>query len=427
MRTATSIRTALPMMNTDLTMGRSGQRSAQAAPRSHVAMSRLEISVYDTMAPLEQEWRALDACPLNSLHQGFDWCTAWAQTHGNRLLIIRGTLDGELQFILPLEFVPGRLFNIARLIGAAHSNLNTGLFAADTLPLPPLAFADLLAREINNRHGLKVDLVTLDKTPDVWRGKQSPFEGLPGIKNQNASFQLPLYSDFERTLAQVNAKRRRKKMRISERRLEAMGGYDYIIAQSPFEARELLDVFFRQKATRFADLGLPDVFRERSTKAFFHALAGHGEAKDGQLLELNAIRLKGDDGGRIVAVAGLSRKSDHVICQFGSIDEALAGEASPGELLFYKMIQRFCGAGAALFDFGIGDQPYKRSWCTVETPLWDIVLPLTLRGRLAAGCHRAMVRAKAAVKANKAAYAFFQRIRSRKHSAARPSGEADRP
>ncbi|WP_429120649.1 GNAT family N-acetyltransferase [Ensifer sp. 4252] len=413
------------MTNTDLTIGRPSHRDAHAASRSDAAMSRFEISIHDTMAPLEKEWRSLEALPFNSLHQGYDWCAAWAQAHDSALLVVRGAVAGELQFILPLEFVPGRLFNTARFLGAPHSNLNTGLFAADALPLPRTDLADLLAHELNHRLRHKVDLVALEKTPLNWRGAAGPFASLPGIKNQNSSFQLPLFSSFERTLAQVNAKRRRKKMRISERRLDAFGGYDYVIAQSPSEAQSLLDVFFRQKATRFAALGLPDVFHDARTRLFFHTLAGRCGEADDRLLELNAIRLKGERGGRIVAVAGLSRKADHVICQFGSIDEELAGDASPGELLFYRMIQRLCSEGAALFDFGVGDQPYKRSWCTIETPLRDIVLPLTVRGRFAAGYHRALVQAKVAIKANRAAYSFFQRARSRKQKPARQTGEID--
>ena len=54
--------------------------------------------------------------------------------------------------------------------------------------------------------------------------------------------------------------------------------------------------------------------------------ARHG---DGQPLELNAIRLRGRTSGRIVAIAGLSRKGDHVICQFGSIDEDMAARRQP--------------------------------------------------------------------------------------------------
>jgi CelD/BcsL family acetyltransferase involved in cellulose biosynthesis len=128
-------------------------------------------------------------------------------------------------------------------------------------------------------------------------------------------------------------------------------------------------------------------------------------------MELNAIRLRGENDGRIVAVAGLSRKADHVICQFGSIDEGLAGDASPGELLFYRMIERLSGEDVRLFDFGVGDQPYKRSWCTIETPLRDIVLPVTFAGRLAGLRHHLVVRAKRAIKANRAVYARIQRTR----------------
>ncbi|MOA32739.1 hypothetical protein D3C78_1539830 [compost metagenome] len=89
------------------------------------------------------------------------------------------------------------------------------------------------------------------------------------------------------------------------------------------------------------------------------------------------------------------------------------------------MIERLCGKDATLFDFGVGDQPYKRSWCTIETPLRDIVLPLTLRGRLAARYHRAVVRAKVMIKANKAVYAFIQRARSRKLHSSQQTPAAD--
>ena len=189
-----------------------------------------------------------------------------------------------------------------------------------------------------------------------------------------------------------------------------MGCYDYVIAQTADETHALLDTFFLQKATLFATLGLPDVFQDAETQAFFHALASYQDGGP-QLMQLNAIRLKGEHDGQVVAVAGLSLKGDHVICQFGSIDEVLAGDASPGELLFYRMIERLSTQGLRLFDFGVGDQPYKRSWCTIETPLRDIALPVTFWGRFTVLRHHLIVRAKAAAKSNKAVYARLQRAR----------------
>ncbi|SDA48321.1 Acetyltransferase involved in cellulose biosynthesis, CelD/BcsL family [Sinorhizobium sp. NFACC03] len=400
------------MTNSDLTMEGSGDRRPRASMRvgpSDVTR-RFDISIHRAMEPLEAEWRSLDGLAGNSLHHAYDWCRAWAETHGSDLLLLRVAFDGELFLILPLELRHGRLFRTARLIGTEHSNLNTGLFVDGASAVMTPALAHALARDIRTALRGLADVVMLDRMPSEWRGGVSPFAALPGIANPNSSFQLPLLGSIQLTLAQINAKRRRKKMRISERRLTEMGGYDYVIARTPSEAQALLDTFFRQKATRFATLGLPDVFQDAETQAFFHALASHQHGNP-QLMQLNAIRLRGEHEGRVVAVAGISLKGDHVICQFGSIDEALAGEASPGELLFYRMIERLSTQGVRLFDFGVGDQPYKRSWCTIETPLRDITLPVTLPGRLAALRHHLVVRAKAAAKSNKAVYARLQRAR----------------
>lgn len=372
---------------------------------------RISVSIHSDMGELEAEWRTLDKNNLNSLHQSFDWCAAWSKTHGSRVLVVRGTLGRQPLFILPFGIDKGRFFRTARPIGTEHSNLNTGLFADGIEAVPRAELIRALSDGMRQLRGF-ADVVTLDKTPATWRGTPPPLSALPGAANQNASFQLPLLGDMERTLTQINAKRRRKKMRLSERCLAEFGGYDYVIAREPLEAHALLKTFFRQKAARFAAQGLPDVFSDASTRAFFHALID-SRRESGGLFELNAIRMRGEHQGKIIAVAGLLRKDDHVICQFGSIDETVATDSSPGELLFYRMIERLCGDGVKIFDFGIGDQRYKRSWCTIKTPLRDIVLPLTPRGFLAAGLCRAMARAKRTIKANERTYAFLQRQRRR--------------
>ncbi len=401
-------------------------RALRASASEAAAADGLDLSVHATFEALEADWRALEAANTISLHQGYDWCRAWAKSHGNPILLVRGRVGRKTIFILPLELVRGRLFRTARFIGSPHSNINTGLFSSDLGDLTPQAFAASVIRQLEKKLSPVADIVTLEKMPFHWRGACHPLASLPAVRNQNASYQLPLSANFEASLAQINAKRRRKKFRLSEKRLEALGGYDHVIAKTAEERRAFLDLFFAQKATRFKALGLPNVFQDAETQAFFHSLAALGETPDGQPLELNAIRLRGEHEGQIIAIAGLSRKGDHVICQFGSIDETVAADSSPGELLFYLMIRRSCASGAALFDFGIGDQPYKRSWCSVETIQRDIVLPLTLRGRIAARFHRTIVSMKSAIKKNRQVYAFLQRLRQRRQGAdAAASAETD--
>jgi len=83
------------------------------------------------------------------------------------------------------------------------------------------------------------------------------------------------------------------------------------------------------------------------------------------------------------------------------------------------MIEKSGVEGADLFDFGLGDQGYKRSWCTVETIQHDILLPVTSSGRLAALAQRGLTRTKAAIKGNPHLYSLIQRLRA--HADNRPA------
>ncbi|MDR6814983.1 CelD/BcsL family acetyltransferase involved in cellulose biosynthesis [Neorhizobium sp. 2083] len=372
-----------------------------------------ELTLVSTndLRSVEAEWRRLESLAKNSLHQGFDWCGAWTEAHHSELAIVQGVAGDRTLFILPLEIVSERRARIARLLGNRFNNLNTGLFDAD------LAAPD--AEELQNfSYALRLalsdtaDLVVLDNIPLIWRGMQHPLSGLASIENQNHSFQLPLFQNFEATLAQLNAKSRRKKFRSQSRKIEAIGGYDHIAPADPAEKHALLDIFFRQKGERLRLFGLPDVFQLPGIQDFFHHLMDVPAKGTDTPLTLHAIRLRGEHDGHIAAIAGLSRKGDHVICQFSSIDETICPEASPGELLFWLMIEQSCREGASVFDFGVGDQPYKRNWCTQETVQHDMLIPLTWKGSLMRPLLIGVTRAKAAIKRNPHLYAMAQRWRS---------------
>ncbi len=384
----------------------------------------IRVEVFDKMTPLEAEWRALERDDLASLHQGYDWCAAWAETSGHRLAIVRGSVNGCTAFILPLEIIRSKGVRRAEFIGAPHSNINTGLFSAEFLETAGNGLTGSKQTAIAQTLRGKADLMLLRNVPLTWRGRKSPLASLPSVENQNHAFQLPLLVSFETTLKQVNAKRRRKKFKHQSRILDEKGGYEHVIA-GPDQQDVLLDLFFRQKAVRFKTAGLPDVFRDAPTQSALHRLLAHRDAGGADItLEMHALRLKGEHEGHIPAIAALSRKGDHVICQFASIDETLVPEASPGELLFWLMIERLHREGVALFDFGIGDQGYKRSWCPVETVQHDLILPVSAVGHVAAFVQRGMTRAKAAIKANPRLYGLIQRQRSRQGINA-PSTEDD--
>lgn len=379
---------------------------------AQLAIAGLDVTVHDELEPLESDWRALEKDALTSLHQGYEWCRSWVRAYKRPLAVLKGSVQGKIAFILPVEIESRHGVRIAKFIGADHSNINTGLFSTAFIEgaagLDPERFAAILKQAL---HG-KADLLLLQNIPLEWRGRESPLGLLPMVQNQNHAYQLPLLENFEATLKQVNAKGRRKKFRVQSKRLEAVGGFDYLDGGALGEQHALLDLFFKQKSERFRSLGLPDVFADAETKAFLHGLIDIRDVS-GYGLEMHALRLKGEFDGKIAAISGISRKGDHVICQFGAIDENLVPDASPGEFLYWQMISGLQGKGVALFDFGLGDQTYKRSWAPVETSHHDVVLPLSLKGQLAGTAHRAITRSKAYIKARPDFYRAAQRLRAK--------------
>ncbi|AHG44865.1 protein involved in cellulose biosynthesis (CelD) [Rhizobium leguminosarum bv. trifolii CB782] len=379
-----------------------------------LAMAEVDIEVFDAMQPLEEDWRALERDNLQSLHQSYDWCAVWVSAFQRPLAILKGTYAGETAFILPVEIVKSRGLAVAKFIAADHSNINTGLFSegfAETGgSIDPRDFAGRLQQALKSR----ADLLLLQNIPLEWRGRHSPLAGLPMVQNQNHAYQLPFLSSFEDTLKQLNAKNRRKKFRVQSKRLEAAGGVEYVIPETLAEQHRLLDIFFRLKSARFASLGLPDVFADRETQAFLHGLIDKLDDANRYFgLQMHVLRLNGGHEERIAAISGISRKGDHIICQFGAIDEELVPDTSPGEFLYWQTISGLHGKGVALFDFGLGDQTYKRSWAPVETAHYDVVLPVSPFGVAAGAAHRIVTRGKAHIKARPKLYKFAQGIRAR--------------
>jgi CelD/BcsL family acetyltransferase involved in cellulose biosynthesis len=385
---------------------------------------RLSAKLIGRLDKAENVWRSMEAAPHVSLHQTYDWCRAWANMPGLRTLVVLVSLDGRPAVLLPLEIVRRFGVRVARLIGTRHSNHNAPIYSERFLAEADKGMMDDLVETLEALN-LPADVLALDKLRPTTGGRAEPFLAFGHVTSQNPSFQLPLKPDFNETLAQINAKRRRKKFRTSERRLEPFGGYRHIEATNDTEASRLLGEFFAQKSIRLAEQGLPDVFAEPGVHGVFGELAGFSDNGDEPVLRLHAIEIEDQGVSKLLAVAGLTRKGTHVTCQFGSVDDRTVPDASAGELLFFLMIRDLCGDGAEVFDFGVGDQRYKRSWCPVETAHHDVFLPLDGRGVLAARLMAATVRTKRFVKTSPRARKLADRVRSLLNTGKPASEETD--
>jgi CelD/BcsL family acetyltransferase involved in cellulose biosynthesis len=85
---------------------------------------------------------------------------------------------------------------------------------------------------------------------------------------------------------------------------------------------------------------------------------------------------------------------------------------SPGLILIRNIIDHYAAQGYRALDLGIGSDEYKRLFCRDDEPIFDSVVPLSGRGKLASLAISATHRAKRWIKHNPALLRLAQPLRS---------------
>jgi CelD/BcsL family acetyltransferase involved in cellulose biosynthesis len=201
----------------------------------------------------------------------------------------------------------------------------------------------------------------------------------------------------------------RKNLRRKLKRLAEVGPVSHIRAKTEREVDRILQAFFAQKRERLTRMGAAGAFADPSTHAFLAAAACAGLATDGAAIELHALTL----GERIVATfgGGTHRGCFYAMINSFDLDPEIA-RFSPGELLLARLVEEKCCAGLVSFDLGIGEARYKDTWCDVVEPLFDTIVPISMKGRAAACSESVWLRTKRFVKQSSWAWALVQKLRA---------------
>ncbi|WP_353641865.1 GNAT family N-acetyltransferase [Mesorhizobium sp. WSM2239] len=350
--------------------------------------------------------------------QSAEWVEAWTAKTEIDQVFAAAFSSGRLVFALALEIVHAGPVGIARFMGGSHANGNFA--AADPSWLATAGAAEMkaLAAEIG-RARPDVDIVALERLLPDLEGLANPLLALAHYPSPNLSLAVCLDGGFDALLDRASGKRKRKKHRSQTRKFEAAGGFRRIEATSPAEVAGMLDAFFIMKEDRFRRAGIVNVFGEARVQAFFRTLFTDALAASPPHFVLHALEVN----GRLRAVTGSSRSGKRLICEFGAIAEDELAHASPGDFLFFDNIQEACAQGFSVYDFSVGDEPYKRLWCDIETRQMDVVVPLTLKGRAFAGSMRLKARLKAFVKTNPTIWKLTKALRRKAARQAAPSAD----
>lgn len=334
------------------------------------------------------------------------WVSSWIETVPTDGFILTAFKHGQPLLALPLEVVQVGPLRIARYMGGSHANANFPACALDCEGLDAKTLSQAIAAALAaNRPD--IDALVLEQQMRALRGVTNPLAALPHQTSPNVALAVSLEDGFEGVLAKHNGKKRRKKHRYQCRKFEEAGGSRIITAQTPEETERLFAAYLEMKAIWFRKNRLPDVFAGEHIRGFFTHLFAEALKQENPTYYMEALEVR----GILRAVSASSRVDGRVVCEFGGIAEDDMTQFSPGEFLTFESIQTACRDGNTIFDYGVGDEPYKRLWCNEEIHHFDVVLPLTAKGRIYSGIKKPLTALKRRVKSSPRLTRLVRRLR----------------
>ena len=371
-------------------------KARNGVPAANRATTPLDLTVTTTnnIEDAESVWRALEADGIESPGQSYDFTRVWVRAHRVALadqLYVVGRLGGVPAALLPLQRRTRAGVRQLSWFAGAHVGCNAPLVdKARLAALSDTERAQLWQLLLGGLRG--ADLIFLRAIPTT---SDSLFSGL-GTSLPVETLYRSEFDSWDACNTTQRSKSRRKHDRQQGEKLDALGkvGFDVVGSGDP-SAPAVLDTMFRQRAARFAEMGIDDPFAPADVARFYRDTVEPGS---GVAIKLHVLRL--DE--QIVAVRYNVVFGDKLFCLISSmsVDPSIQG-GSPGKQCLLRVMQTVFDEGFATFDMGAGFTDEKRHWCNTQTALAHHYLPLTLKGRAVVAGYRFWQSARARIKSDR--------------------------
>lgn len=386
--------------------------SAEGAPQStSQSTSIINVEVYFDPSAVAAAWAELEAVAAVSAYQTRAFLIPWLETIGagrriEPLFILGKDRQGRGVALICLGIERHGPFRIALFLGGKESNFNLGLFRPNVAVSP----ADLrfLFRAAAKALGPAAPhLFLLQNQPFDWEEIGNPLALLPHQPSPSFAYATQLGTDGEKFLAAKLSKDTRKKLRKKEARLAELGSVTLVSNDVPAAARAILDAFLAEKIARCEACSIEADFTNPAVRAFLERLSVPADS-GAPWLAFHALKL----GERIIATYAGAVHRGHFSCMVNSFDsDPEIAKSSPGDLLLMRLIASQCDRRLKNFDLGIGEARYKATYCDQTVPLFDVVIPVGITGRICAAYAKSRLKTKRMIKRNPKIFAGIKRLR----------------
>lgn len=380
--------------------------AAEEAKAPAAADARLTVTLFDSLAAAEPTWRELEARSVFTPYQRYDWIASWFEARGpkGRLAIVAIEAEGKPVALLPLEIGSRLGLRRATIIGTEIGNSDWMILDPGASRLMTHERLEPLLREAARLAG-GIDLISLFDQPRTWLGLDNPLLAFPHQPSPNNLYfgARETGKSFDRFDEKRLANLERRKRKLGE----MLGPVQLRAATTPDEIATVHDTFLEQRAVRFREMGIANVFAEPHFVRFMREGAIRALGDERPAMIFHALYA----GETIVATALGSFAGRHY-SQY--ISATAGGEVAKFRLIGMLMHELFADAanrGATSLDIGLGDFDYKLDWA-VPQPAYDGMIPLTLAGGIGGAAILAARRLKRTIKQHDRLWDFAKKVRA---------------
>lgn len=332
----------------------------------------LDVVIHRTFGDAEQSWREAEVRGTGFVFQSFDWCATWSETVGRALHVepvlvhVRDPRTGAEMF-LPLGIELKRF-------GVRALGFLDGRLADHTAPVlagpTDAAFDDVKMKTVLRRLGdaTRADVLDFRHLRTSIDDRRSPLVELRSKRASYATHSLKLDGTWDTFCTERLTANHRKDSRRRLRRLQERGTSRFVIAETVEQALAILDITFTQKARRYRDTGRANPLAVDAYREFYRRMTARHYSSG--FVRVAALIL--DD--HVLATDWGCIHEGRFVSLLPSYDAAWSW-MSPGRLLLEHLVEWSFRQGLHEFDFTIGDEPYKFTFCNVHEGLYRRVDP----------------------------------------------------
>ncbi len=347
-----------------------------------------DFSYYSDIESIETHWDYLQQNKLVSPFQQLSWAKAIvagehkfaelnARQHASYIFVV-GFIAGKPALILPFVVQSGLLGDRLAWLGEKISDYNSAVFDHDKHAVMPADLIDNILEMIHTKFP-SIHAAHLIRNPaGILKENDNNDIFSQRLTAEFSSHALTLQKDWKKLLTQLRSSKSRQRLRSKLRSLKKAGDIKFGRArgtkQRARDAAQILD----WKSSQLDNNGNRNPFHINSQPSPLRITIEDALNNNDQSLQVFGLYLNGE------MIAGmLAFVSDETFYYFvTAFSDDVGNKYSAGTLLLVKTLELASRFGLKNYDFLIGDEIYKSSWCDTRIPLVHYTRAFSIQGLL---------------------------------------------